>query len=260
VDEMVKRISHRQACKCVGLNRSKHYYQHKRRYDSEVVDALSVLVEKHVSIGFWQCYYRLRRKGLKWNHKKIYRIYTSMRLNIRRRAKKRLPERVKKPLFVPETVNEVWSMDFMSDALWNGRKFRLLNIADDYNREMLTMEIDYSLPALRVIRALDELKQYRGLPKKIRMDNGPEFISHKLDEWAKENNVELVFIQPGEPTQNAYIERLNGSIRRELLNAYIFHSLDDVREKVEEWMVDYNYHRPHQALNFKSPVDLLQEI
>jgi putative transposase len=183
-----------------------------------------------------------------------------MRLNIRRRAKKRLPERVKKPLFVPETVNEVWSMDFMSDALWNGRKFRLLNIADDYNREMLTMEIDYSLPALRVIRALDELKQYRGLPKKIRMDNGPEFISHKLDEWAKENNVELVFIQPGEPTQNAYIERLNGSIRRELLNAYIFHSLDDVREKVEEWMGDYNYHRPHQALNFKSPVDLLQEI
>jgi len=158
---MVKRITHLQACKCVGLNLSKHYYQHKRRDDSDVVDALSLLVENHVSIGFWQCYYRLRRKGLKWNHKKIYRIYTSMRLNIRSRAKKRLPERVKKPLFVPDTVNEVWSMDFMSDALWNGRKFRLLNIADDYNREMLNMEIDSSLPALRVIRALGELKQYR---------------------------------------------------------------------------------------------------
>lgn len=127
-----------------------------------------------------------------------------MRLNIRRRAKNRLPERAKKPLFVPEAVNEVWSMDFMSGALWNGGKFRLLNIADDYNREMLNMEIDYSLPALRVIRALEELKQYRELPKKIRMDNGPQFISHKLDEWAKENKVELVFIQPGEPTQNAY--------------------------------------------------------
>lgn len=108
-----------------------------------------------------------------------------MRLNIRRTAKKRLPERVKKLLFVPENVNEVWSMDFMSGSLWNGRKFRLLNIADDYNREILAMEIDYSLPALGVTRALDELKQYRGLPKMIRMDNGPEFISHKLDKWAK---------------------------------------------------------------------------
>lgn len=254
---MVKRVSHRQACKCVGLNRSSYFYKLKRKDDSEVIEELTLITEKHVTIGFWQSYYRIRKKGLIWNHKKVYRIYTAMKLNIRRRAKKRLPARVKKPLFVPGSINQVWSIDFMSDSLWDGRKFRLLNIVDDYNREILAMEADTSLPASRVIRTLDMLKDLRGLPLKIRMDNGPEFISHKLNEWAKENLVELLFIQPGEPTQNAYIERCNGSIRRELLNAYIFNSLTDVREKTEEWMLDYNYHRPHQALKFKSPADLL---
>lgn len=244
----------------MGLNRSNYFYKPKRKDDTEVIQELTVLTGKHVTIGFWQCYYRIRRKGLIWNHKKVYRIYTSMRLNIRRRAKKRLPARVKSPLFVPNSINQVWSIDFMSDSLWDGRKFRLLNIIDDYNREILTMEADTSLPASRVIRALEMLRELRGLPSKIRMDNGPEFISHKLEEWAKENGVDLLFIQPGEPTQNAYIERCNGSIRRELLNAYIFNSLNEVREKTEEWMTDYNYHRPHQALSFKSPADLLQEI
>jgi putative transposase len=257
---MVKRVSHRQACKCVGLNRGNYFYQTKRKNDEDVIAELALLTQKHVSIGFWQCYHRLRRKGFTWNHKKVYRIYTAMKLNIRRRAKKRLPARVKNPLSVPVGINQIWSIDFMSDSLWDGRKFRLLNIVDDYNREMLAMEVDTSLPASRVIKALDVLKEFRGLPLKIRMDNGPEFISHKLDEWAKENGVELLFIQPGEPTQNAYIERCNGSIRRELLNAYIFNSLNEVREKSEEWMMDYNYHRPHQALNFKSPADFLQEV
>jgi len=257
---MVKKVSHRQACKCVGINRGNYFYQTKIKNDDDVIAELTLLTQKHVSIGFWQCYHRLRRKGFTWNHKKVYRIYTAMKLNIRRRAKKRLPARIKNPLSVPVGINQIWSIDFMSDSLWDGRKFRLLNIVDDYNREMLAMEVDTSLPASRVIRALDVLKEFRGLPLKIRMDNGPEFISHKLDEWAKENGVELLFIQPGEPTQNAYIERCNGSIRRELLNAYIFNSLNEVREKSEEWMMDYNYHRPHQALNFKSPADFLQEV
>ena len=257
---MVKRISHRQACICISINRSRFFYKSKKKDDIAVIEELTLLTQKHVSIGFWQCYYRLRRKGLVWNHKKVYRIYTQMKLNIRRRAKKRLPTRVKKPLSVPGGINQVWSIDFMNDSLWDGRRFRLLNIVDDYNREILAMEADTSLPASRVTRTLDMLKECRGIPRTIRMDNGPEFISHKLDEWAKENGVELLFIQPGEPTQNAYIERCNGSIRRELLNAYIFNSLNEVREKVEEWMVDYNCHRPHQALNFKAPADLLLEI
>lgn len=171
-----------------------------------------------------------------------------------------MPARVKQALFVPETINQVWSVDFMSDSLWDGRKFRLLNIVDDYNREVLSVETDTSLPAARLIRVLEQLKEYRGLPEMIRVDNGPEFISHRLDAWCKENKIKLVFIQPGKPQQNAYVERCNGSIRRELLNAYVFKTVSEVREKAEEWMFDYNNHRPHKSLNNKTPSDLLEEL
>ncbi len=192
-------------------------------------------------------------KGVLVNHKRLYRVYTGMHLNIRRRAKKRLPARVKQTLFRPDAPDQVYSIDFMHDTLWDGRTYRLLNIIDDYNREVLAIEVDTSLPALRVIRVLDRIKSIRPLPKMIRVDNGPEFISHKLDHWCKENGVTLAFIQPGKPTQNAYVERFNGSMRRELLSAYVFRSLDEVREKAEEWMDDYNNHRPHKSLGYRSP-------
>ena len=144
-----------------------------------------------------------------------------MQLNIRRRAKKRIPTRVKHALLQPERPNQVWSLDYMADSLWNGRKFRILNVLDDYNREVLAIDTDTSIPALRVIRILEQLKVARGLPEMIRVDNGPEFISQKLDYWCKGNKVDLIFIQPGKPSQNGYIERFNGSIRKELLNAYV---------------------------------------
>jgi len=176
-----------------------------------------------------------------------------MQLNIRRRAKKRLPARAKQTLMQPVAPNQVWSIDFMSDSLWNGRKFRILNIIDDFNREVLCAEADTSLPSLRVIRFLEQLKQTRGLPQMIRVDNGPEFISFKLDHYCRQNHITLVFIQPGKPTQNAFIERCNGSIRKELLSAYVFQSLSDVREKIQEWVTDYNENRPHRALNYLTP-------
>lgn len=257
---MIKKISHRQACTCLKINRSSCFYQPKEKDDSQVIEQLDLLTTKYSSIGFWLCYRRLRRKGFMWNHKKVYRVYTALKLNIRRKAKKRLPARVKQALFSPESINQVWSIDFMSDSLWDGRKFRLLNVVDDYNREVLSIETDTSLPTVRVIRTLEMLKECRGLPQMIRVDNGPEFISEKLDAWCKSNNITLIFIQPGKPTQNAYVERCNGTIRRELLNAYVFRTLNEVREKVEEWMMDYNNHRPHKALNFKAPADLLLEI
>jgi putative transposase len=194
------------------------------------------------------------------NHKKLYRIYTSMKLNIRRRAKKRLPARVKQQLFHPSELNEVWSIDFMNDSLWDGRKIRLLNIIDDFNREVLTIETDTSLPTLRVIKSLQELSEHRGLPKFIRVDNGPEFISDRLDSWCKLNKIQLIFIQPGEPTQNAYIERFNGTFRRDVLNAYVFKSIKEVREVTEEWMFDYNNNRPHSALNNKTPAEYAMKI
>ncbi len=179
-----------------------------------------------------------------------------MGLNIRRRAKKRLPARVKQKLFQPDEPNQVWSLDFMSDSLWDGRSFRLLNVIDDFNRQVLWIEADTSLPALRVLRVLEQLKEARGLPDMIRVDNGPEFISHKVDRWCKEHNITLAYIQPGKPTQNGYVERLNGSLRTEILNAYVFRTLEEVRAKTRWWMNDYNRHRPHTTFGYKTPESL----
>ena len=247
-------LSQRQACKVVRLSRSSYAYTKVvNSTDDLIIASLSALVDKHPSIGFWKCYHRLRRAGHHWNHKRVYRVYTAMKLNIRRRARKRLPARVKQPLFQPDRANQVWSMDFMQDSLWNGKRYRLLNIMDDFNRELLCVDVDSSLPSARVIRALQWLQQDRGLPKAIRVDNGPEFISNKLDQWCKENQIELRFIQPGKPTQNAFIERLNGSMRREVLNAYSFYDLNQAREVLHQWLVDYNCNRPHQALGNKTP-------
>lgn len=259
VDHMTTehKVSVRQGCKAVGMARSTYRYVRKEKADEEVIDALDELVEEKPAIGFWMAYHRLRREGRPWNHKRVYRVYTALGLNIRRRAKKRLPARVKQQLFQPEGPNEVWSLDFMHDSLWDGRTFRMLNVIDDFNREVLRIETDTSLPALRVIRVLEQLEESRGLPEMIRVDNGPEFISHKLDAWCKERKIMLAYIQPGKPTQNAYVERLNGSIRRELLNAYVFRTLDEVREKAAEWQYDYNHRRPHSALGYRAPVDLL---
>jgi putative transposase len=246
-------ISQRQACKTLELQRSTVQYKPKLKGDSDVIDELNSLVAKHPAIGFWQSYYRIRNKGFVWNHKRVYRVYTELRLNIRRRSKKRLPARIKQALYQPEVMNEVWSIDFMSDTLWDGRRYRLLNIVDDYNRELLHIEADLSLPTLRVIRVLEYLKEFKGLPQIIRVDNGPEFISHKLDQWCRQNKITLVFIQPGKPMQNAYVERCNGNIRKELLNAYVFTTLQEVREKAEEWMIDYNNERPHKSLGYRAP-------
>ncbi len=148
----------------------------------------------------------------------------------------------------------MWSIDFMSDSLQDGRKVRLLNVIEDFNRESLAVEADTSMPTLRVIRVLENLVNKRGAPANIRMDNGPEFISHKLEEWCTKRRITLQFIQPGCPTQNAFIERKNGSLRRELLNAYVFTSLSDVRELCEEWRTDYNWDRPHKSLGYLSPI------
>lgn len=251
-------LSKRQACSQVNLARSTAMYQKSiNSEDDLIIDALNKLVEKYPSIGFWKSYYRLRYQGNRWNHKRVYRVYTGMRLNIRRRSRRRLPARVKQALFQPEYMNQVWSIDFMHDSLWDGRVYRLLNIMDDYNREIVAIETDTSIPSLRVIRVLERLKESRGLPEMIRVDNGPEFISRKFDQWCKVNKIKLVFIQPGKPTQNAYVERCNKSIREELLNAWVFKSLDEVRDKVEKWRWDYNNLRPHQALNHQPPKNFL---
>ena len=240
----------------MGISRTTCQYKAKPKDDSELQAELTALTTKHAAIGFWQCCYRLWNRGHWWNHKRIYRVYTAMKLNIRRRSKKRLPERVKQPLTLPTAPNQMWSIDFMSDSLVDGRKYRLFNVMDDFNRESLAIEVDTSLPSLRVIRVLERLIATRGCPASIRCDNGPEFISHKLEEWCNDQRrrITLQFIQPGRPMQNAYIERKNGSVRRELLNAYLFYSLAEVREMSEEWRNDYNTERPHKSLGYLSPI------
>lgn len=243
----------------MNVPRSNFSYQPRPDKNELVRIELRQLVEKHPAIGFWQCYFRLRKKNFIWNHKRIYNVYTQMGLNIRRRMRKRLPARVKQALFQPQTFNQVWSIDFMSDSLWDGRKIRLLNVLDDFNREMLWMEVDTSLPTLRVIRVLEALKETRGLPEMIRVDNGPEFISHQLDIWCKENNITLHFIQPGKPTQNAFVERCNGNIRKEFLNANIFKTIDEFRTKGQEYKTDYNHFRPHSSLKYKTPNEIKEE-
>ncbi len=222
--------------------------------DAELVARLRALVKRHGGWGFWKYYYRLRKLRIVVNHKRLWRIYQLMCLQLgKRRKKKRLPERLKRPLEVPAQPNVCWSLDFMSDALTDGRRFRTLNVVEDWNREVLGIEVDFSLPATRVVALLTQLVRRHGIPARIRVDNGPELISQVLQAWCQDQGIDLHWIQPASPTQNAYIERFNGSFRRELLNASLFTSLRQVREQCLSWQYDYNHLRPHEALNFLTP-------
>lgn len=249
-------ISIRKACNEVKISRSCYYYQEAPDGDVEIIENLNILAERHPYYGFWKLFSFLRREGKWWNHKRVYRIYRQLGLNLRRSTKKRLPARVKEPLMVPKAPNTCWSIDFMSDRLYSGKRFRTFNVLDDFNREALVIEIDSSLSAFRLIRIFNQLKEWRGLPLEIRMDNGPELIASAFKEWAEENEVGLKYIQPGKPTQNAYIERFNRTYRKEVLNRYLFDSLEEVREITEKWMEEYNCQRPHDSLGRKTPHDL----
>lgn len=224
-----------------------------------MIAKLQEAVERYPAYGFSKLFKALRRWGHPWNHKRVYRLYCELKLNKRRRGKKRLPTRSPEPLAVPAMANQCWSMDFMSDSLFCSRRFRTFNVVDDFNREALAIEIDLNLPAPRVIRVLDRLAAWRGYPDKLRMDNGPEFISAALAEWAEDHSIDLDFIQPGKPTQNSYVERFNRTYRDEVLNMYVFRTLTEVREVTEKWIREYNEERPHDALNDLTPWEYLEQ-
>lgn len=247
------------ACAAFAISQTCYRYQAKLTDENaDIVDWLLRLTSTYRNWGFGLCFLYLRNvKGFAWNHKRVYRLYRELELNLRIKPKKRLVREKPEPLKVPIAINEVWSMDFMHDQLADGRRFRLFNVIDDYNREGLGIEIDFSLPAERVIRALEQIIEWRGKPKVLRCDNGPEYISHQLLIWASQQEIEVAYIQPGKPQQNAFIERYNRTVRYDWLNQYLFDSLTEVQEFATAWLWTYNHERPHRAIGGVTPIQKL---
>ncbi len=245
-----KGVSIRLACQAVGVSESCYRYQAKFGDENmEIADWLIRLTHNQKNWGFGICFDYLRNvKGFPWNHKRVYRIYRELELNLRIKPKNRLIREKLDALAEPASINQCWSMDFMHDQLQNGRSFRLLNIFDDFSREGLGIEVDFSLPANRVVRTLDRIIEWRGKPAAIRVDNGPELISKELGNWAEKHGIKLLFIQPGNPQQNAYIERYDRTVRYDWLVQNLFDTIEDVQEQATQWLWFYNNERPNSAI------------
>ncbi len=243
-------MSIRQACRTLSLSRTVFRYQPDTRRDEALILRLTEAAERYPCYGFKKLFQVVRRQGYAWNHKRVHRIYCLLKLNFRRKG---MSVRNPAPLATPEALNQSGSIDFMYDALTCGRRFRTINIVDDFNREALAIEIDLNTPAQCVVRVLDRIVTNRGYPLKMRMDNGPELISLALAQWAEDHGVMLEFIKPGKPTQNAFIGRFNRIYRTEILDFYLFRTLNEVREITERWLNEYNSERPHESLNNLTP-------
>ena len=249
-------VSERRACKTSDVHRSMVRYRTRRPDDTDLRHQLNELAMKYPRYGYRQLGDRIRRQGDHHNEKKIYRVYREEGLQVRRRKKKRARSGPRRPLQVPSTLNQRWSMDFVSDYLQDGRRFRVLNLLDDFSSECSGIEIGISNPGERVARFLDMVALERGYPKIIVVDNGPEFSSKALDVWAYERGVELHFIEPGKPNQNAFIESFNGRFRDECLNEHWFVGLADAAEKIEAWRIDYNERRGRKVAGWKTPAEV----
>lgn len=249
-------ISVSRACDLVKLSRTAWYRRpaSRRERDAGVIEVLLKLADEKPRWGFWKLFPRLRRIGHPWNHKRVHRVYCALKLNLPRRTKRRLPQRLRQPLLAPTRLNEIWAIDFMADALYGGRAFRTLNVIDEGNREALGVEIATSIPSLRVIRIMEQLIEMYGKPQALRLDNGSELTATAFGEWCARRRIELRFIQPGKPDQNAYIERFNRSYRTEVLDAYVFDTLEEVRQITEIWLREYNEERPHDSLGRVPPL------
>ena len=264
--EMAKRavadrgFSIRLACQAFKISETCYRYQPQLNGDNQLIaNWLLRLTTTNRTWGFGLCFLYLRNvKGFGYNHKRVYRIYRELELNLRIKPKRRLKRDAPEDLAVPRQINATWSMDFMHDALADGTSFRTFNVLDDYNREGLGIEVDRSLPTLRVIRTLERIIEWRGKPDAIRCDNGPEYISGQLMAWAKQRRITLQYIQPGKPQQNAYVERYNRTVRHEWLDQHLFESIRHAQETATEWLWRYNNERPNMAIGGITPIQKLE--
>ena len=248
-------LSRVRACKAVGLPRSALYKptRDQAAIDAPVIHALNAVVEKRPRWGFWKCFELLRSDGHAWNRKRVYRVYFGMRLNLKRKARRRVITRERQPLLASQELNRVWALDFMRDTLYDGRPFRTLNVIDEGNREALCIECGTSIPSTRVVRVMNQLIEVYGKPEALRLDNGPELTADAFVDWATEHAVKLMFIQPGKPNQNAFVERSNRSFREEVLDAWLFNAVSEVQSAADDWLTDYNEFRPHESLGNVPP-------
>jgi putative transposase len=254
-------ISERRACQLVGLARSTLRYQPHRSVEEAQLQARIIeLAQERRRFGYRRIHALLRREGHQINHKRTYRLYREANLAVRQRKKRQGVAVPREPLLLPEKRNAVWSMDFIFDALSSGRRLKVLAIVDDCTKELVDLVADSSISGHYVCRVLDRAARFRGYPRSIRTDQGPEFTGKALDQWAYQHGVELKLIQAGKPTQNAFVESFNGKLRDECLNEHWFHSIEHARAILRQWRQDYNEHRPHSMLGYQTPAEKAEQL
>lgn len=251
-------ISERSACRLANVSRTAYRYDAKPANDDVLRERLKALAARYSRYGYLMLHGLLKRENLVKNRKHTYRLYTEEGQQVRTKKRKEI-QRDRLPMEVPSRANERWSMDFVADQLSNGRRFRIFNVVDDFTREMVGQLVSVSINGQMVARFLSQLIEQRAKPKTIICDNGTEFTSKAMFFWANENNVKLGFIQPGKPTQNAFVESLNGKFRNECLNQHWFRTLHEARYEIEMWREHYNHVRPHSSLNYRSPVEFAEQ-
>jgi len=248
-----KGYSQRRACRLVGMDRKSFRYASTRADDGDIRKRLRELASERRRFGYRRLGLLLAREGVEMNHKKLYRLYKEERLVVRKRGGRKRALGTRAPMTVPQSRNQRWSLDFVSDALGDGRRFRILCVIDDFSRECLAAVVDNSLSGVRVARELDRIAEMRGLPCMVVSDNGTELTSNAMLKWQKERGVEWHYIQPGKPMQNGFVESFNGRLRDECLNEHLFRSYGHAREIITRWRHDYNNRRPHTSLSGLTP-------
>jgi putative transposase len=245
--------SERRACRLIGVDRTAFQYRARRPDDAGVRERLRELANERRRFGYRRLAVMLKRDGRRMNLKKVYRLYKEERLTVRKRGGRKRALGTRAPMTMPQDANQRWSIDFVQDALDDGRRFRILNVVDDFTRECLASVLDTSLSGVRVVRELDRLCSVHGRPAMIVSDNGTELTSHAVLRWVEETGIEWHYIAPGKPVQNAFVESFNGRLRDECLNEHVFRSLAQARGIVEAWRIDYNTVRPHSSLGGLAP-------